>query len=195
MSYCDVEDVKGTGDKELAIKVAEAVINKETGDDFSKKEEDTSKLFGGDGTLQVLVSPRLVKLIKLEVKANSEWEEYELDGLRWGPGYVMRNSQWRQPYRRWRRTLAADCFQLGRFVFPAGTENIKITADWGWESVPDAIRQAAAFIASYILVSNKNITSERLGDYSVSYGGKNNVNFVDELIGRYRLHKIIGILV
>lgn len=196
MSYCEEDDVKGEGDKALAIKVAEGIVNKETGDNFSRKDVNVVKLFDGDGTLQVLVTPYLINLTKVEVKIDSDsWEEYLLDGLRWGPGYVMIDSEWRQPYRRWRRTLASECYQLGRSVFPRGTKNIKLTGDWGWESVPDVIRQATAFIASNLLASNKIETSERLGDYSVNYGSKSSRELVTKLVEYYRLHKIIGVLV
>lgn len=74
-------------------------------------------------------------------------------------------------------TLSSHRDRLSLPRFPVGVNNITVTLTYGWTSVPDDIRAAVArMVAIELLMLDQDeqdggVTSRRLGDRSVSYGG------------------------
>ncbi len=59
-------------------------------------------------------------------------------------------------------------------IFPAGVQNIVVTADWGYEQVPLGVTEAQARLtAARVLAEasgeSMNVAQLRIGDYSVRY--------------------------
>lgn len=59
-------------------------------------------------------------------------------------------------------------------IVPLGTQNVRITAKWGFgATVPEDIKQATVIIASAIVLAGTNqdgeIESEKIGNYQVKY--------------------------
>jgi len=83
-------------------------------------------------------------------------------------------------------------------VFPKRQKSVKVTATFGWSStVPELVQMAATQLVAYFLQTRlkggKNVTSEELGDYSISYGKVDSA--ADELgikniLDQYRLFNL-----
>lgn len=199
-----VQSLGGSGEIEFIakmIEVADEYINSETQDNFSQLEEDEAKIFDGRDLPHVLVRPRLVFMTKLEYLSDYEtntWTEYDLStGIySFGKGWVLVDSSWSQPYRSWIKKTSKP-----RVVFPKGFQNIRVTGNWGWASVPKQIDLVSATLAREL--SSKFVTelsSERLGDYSYNNLSKQVQKTVEGLsieniLLDFKLHKIVGVLV
>lgn len=197
-----VKSLGGLGTTDFLAKmvgIADEYINSETKDDFSGLEEGEAKVFDGEDLSYVLVYPRLTNLSKLEYLSNystNDWSEYDLSsGLyTYGKGWVLVNSDWTQPFRSWINK------RKGRVVFPKGSQNIRVTGNWGWSAVPKQIELVSATIAKEL--STKFVTelsSERLGNYSYNNMTKK-INqtveslSIENLLIDFKLHKILGVL-
>ncbi len=74
--------------------------------------------------------------------------------------------------------------------FPCGLMSVKITGMFGWgEEVPADISYVATVIASGMFKGKtiEEVTSEKIGDYSISYGdGKTRVDNVRSILDKYK---------
>jgi len=76
------------------------------------------------------------------------------------------------------KNLAIDCLHLRDKTWLSGFQNHKVTAKWGFsENPPDAVEMACTILASGYYHFNKggasgNVSSERIGNYQVSYPTK-----------------------
>lgn len=204
--YSDVTLVKslgGVGGNDvlaLLISSADEYINSETLDDFSELQNGVAKVFDGSGSSIVLTNPKLSALSKLEYLSdykNDVWSECDLSSgiFTFGKGWVIVDSGWTQSYRTW------FVGKTGRTVFPKGLQNIRVTGDWGWNSVPAQIRLASATLAAQLSVKvSSELSSERLGDYSYTKRAKDLLKSVESLsiqgiIDEFRLHKLVGSII
>jgi hypothetical protein len=76
-------------------------------------------------------------------------------------------------------------------VFTRDYANVSITGKWGWtEDVPDDISQVATELVSkmYQGTIKSDITSEKIGDYSVNYGGEEiDLTNVKSVLDKYKM--------
>lgn len=202
-NYCTPDKVESWSGKtyrdetlvQTAIESACELIERETKDSFAL-EATTAKLFDGDGRALLLVHPTLNNLTKVETydEVVESWTEIALIAL------VIRKTLLK--YRKFPRDFPAHrgrryWFYTWKPYFPVGTQNIRITGDWGWPAVPKSIEILAAKFASFFLEGKDvegMVRSVKYDDYSVSFGGdkepgKGFMTMVDTL-DAYRLHSI-----
>jgi hypothetical protein len=77
-------------------------------------------------------------------------------------------------------------------VFPEDYKNIKVTGKFGYECPPDEIKMVATILTAGLYQATRGggeISSEKIGDYSVSYtnGQKTDFENVKEILNKYRI--------
>ena len=178
MGYCTIEDLDLTytlgyhsdAQKQRAIDMATEWIDKITGNTFTN-ETNTARIFDGQGeTTMFIAAPRLRSVTKVEVRDDSEsdWEEVDLTDIDYSDGWIEYKDN----------------------VFPKGKSTVRITGDWGYETVPTPIKEACAEIAAMKLEGRiGDITSE--GVLSRRIGRQTDVISVNKILRAYRLHKLV----
>jgi hypothetical protein len=129
--------------------------------------ETSTKVYDGQGKYQLVVDD-FTTITRIEtLDEDGAVDEYTTDKTDWYTYPVNTKPKHRVDLNR----LSNDF--MG--AFPSGQQNIKIYADWGFESsVPKTIELVCTMLVSELVKNNDqqttNMDSESLGDYSVSYG-------------------------
>ena len=199
VSYCCAEDVVALlaaydlsewGDQEaLTVRAAEllaptkAAIDSSAGRDFLLHADETLVL-DGSGTRRLLLAPLGIEPI---VRVHS----MAVNGLSLADG-------------EWLVYPEEACIELGASSrlgtgFPAGSRNVEIGLDWGYEVTPEDIRMAQAKLAAAEVLGSATgerggVEALRLGDYTVRYGSEGRfaqavqrlVAEAAEIVSRYR---------
>jgi len=165
-----------SGDADEFILAAQKFIDSETGRNFKADDEASARLFDGDDT-QNLVIDDCIEITLVEVGqdtyGDSKTTVPEMVPGVTTDGYII------QPANRDDgdddNIIPIHKLCLRERVWTGGVQNHSITAKWGYsEAVPDDLSQAATVIAAgmynFHRGSNTGLKSEKIGNYSVSYG-------------------------
>jgi hypothetical protein len=132
------------------IPEAETIVNGHCRRPDFAKHQDEVELFSGDGFRDFIIASHrpVLTLTKLEfAKADGTWD------VKSSSGYSVRGDHVRY-----------------RTIFPAGWQNIRLTYDWGYETVPkDVAHVVAELCAAYLQkrVAYKMGPLVRVGDYRI----------------------------
>ena len=142
------------------IEAVEEHIDHETSRDFTPVEESAvfaDRTFDGDGTMTLTIDP--CTEIE-EIRFSETGTPIDADA------YV------KHPIRKPTTTK----IQLKHLAFPAGVQNIYVSAKWGYAAVPADIKIAATVMVAGIInnawQSEGEIASMTIGRYSVTYKTK-----------------------
>lgn len=128
--------------------------------------QTVTKLYDGNSKSEILTDD-FTTLTKIEViDSDGAVDESTSDSTDW---FTYPANQ--KPKTRIKLNQETNNF---RTSFPKGNQNIKVYADWGYEtSVPKEVEMAATMMVAEIVQANSaseaNVKSESLGDYSVTY--------------------------
>jgi hypothetical protein len=184
-----LEDKEYTNEDKIADFLGEAVdidlsafilavqnyIDNVTGRNFVADEIATARLFDGDDE-QVLTIDDCIEVTKLEV-GNDGYGDSFTEILATGT-----DRYFTLPNNAIVKGFPIIQLALRERTFIQGIQNQKVTAKWGYsEYVPDDISWVATFLVSSIYKQGLNqnfggIKSERIGEYSVSFGGEGQNN-------------------
>jgi len=146
---------------------------------FTSEGEETRK-FDGDGT-RTLITEDFYILSKVEIKDNDGNTQYTVDTA--GDYYLYPSNQ----DTKWQIELdGTNAAYLVR-----GQQNVEVTANWGWQSVPKDIELAATKLVAGLVQDkiSKDASKEKIGDYSITYldyESRDNSLEVDMLLERYK---------
>ena len=190
MSLLEAYDLSDWGDEEaLRVRAGEllgptkAAIDSSSGRDFLLHPDDTMTL-DGDGTRRLLLAPLgIVPVVAIQSVAVN--------------GAILDEAEWLF-YREEACVELAASSRLGT-CFPAGSRNVELNLDWGYEVTPYDIRMAQAkLVAAELLAMTTgergSVEALSLGDYTVRYGGSGRfagavrrlVAEAAEVVNRYR---------
>lgn len=140
------------------INVVTAYIEKYTGRKFSVDESATARIYDGNGTNEIYIDDA-DEITKVEVSYG---------------GYPASFTEVTEYY-----TYPANTKPITKIILPyeyfyQGNQNVKVTAKWGYGAdVPEDLSFAAivmvAGIINYQNSDDKDISSETIGRYSVTY--------------------------
>lgn len=159
---------------DLYILGASEFIKNYTGREFEETAEEI-RYYDGNGTNQLIIDPA-TEITTVEVSYDGG-ETFE--GIEDFKTY---------PYN----SLPIFSIILDYQVFSESRKNVKITGKFGWnECIPREVIFCATAIAAllYKRKETSDITSERIGDYQVSYQaieGISDLNNIKKLLNRYR---------
>ena len=173
-------------EKYLGISISETIdewinaiqkfIDNYTGTRFEISAEET-RYFDGNGKKNLLID-ECVSVSKVEVKEGESWYEisdYYLYPLNSTPKFQILNLEG---------------------IFPKGNKNVRITGKFGFsETPPDDIKLVATILVAGVYNNKrrteKEIKTERIGDYSVSFDEKQFKDFewAMKVLKSYRLWK------
>ena len=151
-----------------AIAQATDLINKKTGRKFEADATAKVRYFSGNGQMDLPIDD-CVEITKVEHSSDyygDYFEEIPNTGLDRYIVYPINYSQEEVPIR---------ALQLRSRYWTRGLNNQKITAKWGYSvSAPKSVELAATILAAGIYIYNRGgvdsgVSSESIGDYSVSY--------------------------
>lgn len=160
------------------IESIEAYIDKLTGRNHQPATGQTAstRLFDGNGTSNLYIDDAS-EITKVEYGGEGQWTEIAVaDYLK----YPAQGGAIRRVY-------------LPAGVFPRGYQNVRITAKWGWQTVPADINFAATVLVAGIInnayASEGEISSITIGPYSVSYKDQQQVQDFDKVKEILQLNK------
>lgn len=160
--------ITGT-DADLAINAATQLVEDMTNRVFIADTEATERLFDGKGGCSLIIDD-CIEIEKVERgldQFGDFYEEIPATGL---TRYIT------LPANAGNKMLPYTSLQLRYEYWTRGIQNQKITAKWGFsENVPPLIQQATTIIAAGMYMYNRggasgSVTSEKIGNYAVSYG-------------------------
>lgn len=145
------------------IAAVTSYIEKYTGIDFDGNNSASDRYFDGDGEDRLYIGP-------FQSGASSV---YLLDSV----GNVietltLNTDYWEIPYNETMKTGIQLAPGGKRLHFPCGIRTVKVTAKFGYATIPDDVKQAAIRLAAKIVnegIKGGQVSSESLGAYSVSY--------------------------
>ena len=160
----------------IYILAAQQVIDQLTGRNFKADESATARDFDGkDG--QILAIDDCIEITKVERGDNfyaDSYSEIESKDDASGTDYYIT-----LPHNNDAENLPINRVLLRNRYWTVGIGNQRITAKWGFsETPPDDISMAATIIAAGMYNANRlegqgNVTSEKIGNYAVSFDTKN----------------------
>lgn len=163
------------------ISVVEKFIDDYCGTSFEGTTE--ARYFDGDGTSEILIDD-LVSLTKIEILDDDGSVEYTLDAV---TDYYLYPAN-KTPKNR----IIINRFNADVPRFPKTyPQNVKITGEWGYSSsVPKDIQFVATRLVAGIIGEGgydigKEIKSERLGEYAITY------QEVKELAEKFKIFEIL----
>jgi len=139
-------------------------IDNYTGTTF-EQESDTYKLYDGDGTRELVID-ELLTLTKIETLDEDGDVDETLDAT---TQYYLYPANKTPKFR-----IHINAANAPIAIFPRGHQNIKVTGTFGHSAtIIEDVRLAATKLVAAIIKESKTditgeITSERLGEYSVS---------------------------
>lgn len=156
------------------IEAAEAYIDNLTGRNFIADSSASARLYDGDDSPELLIDDA-VEVTKVEVGQDDYGSSFEEVSASGSDRYFLEPANY-----------SADSVPIMKIVlrarnFPEGHQNNRITAKWGYSaSVPADIEFAATVLVAGICNAQrkdtKEIASEKIGNYSVSYASEKEKN-------------------
>lgn len=174
----NVEEYLGesiTGNIDLYLLSAQKYIENYTKRQFYAGADDEARVYDGNNSQNLVIDPALeIETVELSTDDGVTWTELE-DFI----SYPLNSP----------RTVRLS---LRTSTFTKGLANVRVTGKFGWSECPPAdIKFAATIIASgmYRNNSSKDVASERIGEYSVSYTseqGWRDLNTVKGILDSYK---------
>lgn len=148
----------------------EQVIDQITGRNFIADSTASARLFGGDDEQDIIVD-ECVEVTKVEVGLDSYGQTFQEISASGADRYFL------QPDNYSAKGVPIHKIVLNARVWPAGIQNNRITAKWGYSAaVPDDIKFAATVMVAGVLNQHRQggdqIKSERIGNYQVTYNSE-----------------------
>jgi len=181
---------------ETAIDLAEATVERITGDKFYSIED--TKYFDGNGKRVLFFAPRtfLSLLSATSVDIVDPTDDTVDTELTEDTHYKI------GPHGRYIELLRAMEYTprtwLGYGTWPEGTRNVRIIGTWGWSSTPEPIKWACALLVAQKLDPDfsglkGSIKSQRWSDYAVTYNSRRSradlTGQVDAILSQYSRRK------
>lgn len=162
----DEIDSSFDGQVDSWICTAEKIIDNVTQRNFKADETATARLFDGDGS-NVLLVDDCVAVTLVEQGQDSYGGTFESVSASGSDRYFL------DPANGTPKTKIT----LSARLFPCGKQNVRVTAKWGHSvAVPDDVTFAATVIVAGICNAQrkdrKEISQEKIGNYSVSYASE-----------------------
>jgi hypothetical protein len=165
-AFLNVSIVSGAADD--AINEAVALIDQITGRNFIADNTASARYFDGSSGNELDID-ECTAISKVEWSMD-EWGDFREEIAAGGSdGYYL------LPNNAAARGIPIKIVKLRSRYWIEGVANHKITAKWGFSTaVPSGIELAATILASGIYMYNRgggsgNVSSERIGNYSVTY--------------------------
>jgi len=164
----DIPEVANGTDDFLDARIIEAefIIEYLTGQEFDSNETETEKTYDGNGKDILFLRKRLYTLDAFTIDDVSYVTEialeYDVDFACIKLDIDEASENRMKFFYGWSK---------GSF-FPFATQNLGITGDWGWSSIPEEIKTLCKKLVENLAINRKNIRtvispfmSERIGDY------------------------------
>jgi hypothetical protein len=149
----------------LEIENASRFIDRYTGRSFVACDTASARLFDGIGTSELLIDD-CIAITKVEIGNDTFGNTFTEVPATGDDRYLqIPNNE-----------LPKTSLLLTQRYFPEGIQNIKITAKWGYsDEIPAEIKKVATYLVAMEYQKSANgfiggIESERIGEYSVSFG-------------------------
>jgi hypothetical protein len=156
-------------DADLAINAATQLVEQITNRVFIADTEATPRYFDGSGS-SIQIIDDCIEIETVEAGLDEYGTSYETIPSTGISRYMT------LPANANSRGVPFTSIQLRNEYWIRGVQNQKITARWGFsESAPQLIVQATTIIAAGMYMYNRGgasgqVTSEKIGNYAVSYG-------------------------
>ncbi len=164
-------DTYCVGDFDFVIAAASDLIEKMTGRIFIADEAATARLFNGNGGADLCIDDT-IEIDTVERGLDPYGDSFETVP---STGFTR---YYTTPENALVKNIPITSIVLRSASWFTGIQNQRITAKWGYsEEAPPAIAQAAAILAGGMYMYNRggasgNVTSEKIGNYAVSYGSE-----------------------
>lgn len=182
--------ISGT-DADDFISTSKEIINNITGRNFEADENASARRFQGSEVRTILIDD-CIEVTKVE-KANDKWGD-SLTDITDQIITIPRNRN------QAGRTIPIKGVYWKHGRFGTGEDNIEnhqVTAKWGYsESAPEDIQFAATVLAAGMYSANRSegsAESERIGNYSVTYGDDKHWSSLErakEILNSYKRYEI-----
>jgi len=158
-----------TNNIDLYILASQQIIENYTQRVFIADEEDTERIYDGNGTNKLIIDPA-IEITKVEIDDSEKtFITYPYNSLP-----IM-------------QVILEDDY------FPRDYKNVVITGKFGWSScIPDDIKLAATILSAKLFKGQikKDISSEKIGEYSVSYSkneeSDNTLETIKSILDKYK---------
>lgn len=176
------------GDARPYILSAQRFIEQYTERVFVADSTATARLFSGNDTQELPIDD-CISISTVEVGVSPWGDSYSTVTAGGADGYYT------MPVNNTAYDLPINKILLRSRIWIRGHANHRITAKWGYsEKCPEDISYVATVLASGMYYANRGensgaITSERIGEYSVSYSseaGFNDMKSAMDILDRYK---------
>jgi hypothetical protein len=164
-----LNDIDSSYDAQITLWIAgiENIIDKITGRNFIADSAASARVYDGDGEQDLLID-ECVALTKVEVGNDSYGSSFSEVGATGADKYFT------YPANAALKGVPIHKLTLNARTWPAGRQNNRITAKWGYSvAVPADIEFAATVFVAGILNQHRQggdqIKTERIGNYDVTY--------------------------
>lgn len=159
------------------IESAEEYINSVTGRVFVADSDATARVFDGDGSPIISIDD-CVEITQVEIGLDSYGNAFQTIGTTGSDRYFA------LPHNREARNVPFDSLEFNTRATILGRANVRVTAKWGYSvAVPEQIRHIANVLVKGIINAQQGtgdkISSEKIGNYSVSYDTKDTDSFAE----------------
>ncbi len=149
----NIPEVKNAVDSVIEGKIADAkiFIKIHCKQEFDKKEEGVSKYFNGnDGDILDLY-PRCYAVTAV---ADSSYTLTDLINLKYGNNFSYLEAEYEITDLGARYRVRSGSFEK---MFVLGSNNIKVTGNWGWPAVPDDIKNICMDLVARLVIKGLDI--------------------------------------
>lgn len=152
----------------------ERIIDNYTGRNFKADASASARVFDGDGSGELLID-ECIAVTKVEVGNDSYGDSFAEVPATGSDKYFT------YPANATARMVPLHKLSLSARCFPAGQQNNRVTAKWGYSATPpeDITFAATVFVSGVINQSRgggDEIKSESIGAYSVTYNSDKGSN-------------------
>lgn len=171
-----LQDIDSSFDSQLDAWIAsiERVIDNYTGRNFKADDTASARVYDGDGTNELIVD-ECIQVTKVETGNDPYGDSFAEIPSTGADKYFT------YPANATARMVPIHKISLSARCFPAGQQNNRITAKWGYSATPpEDIQFAACVFVAGVLNQHRQggdeIKSESIGAYSVTYNSDKGSN-------------------
>ena len=183
----NIPEVVNASTESLNARISEAIelIHNKCGQKFDENEVNTTKYFNGNDSNVLTLYPRCYKLISVY---NDGYNLTDIVNLKYGNNFSKLEAIY-DVYDLGPRYRVSNIMKEYGKVFLAGSNNIKVTGDWGWSAIPETIKLVCMMIVEKLMIKRLDIRqwatpfeTERTPDgYSYTKGSFIKMIFDDEV--------------
>lgn len=190
-----IVEVTGASDDAITgqINAAKNLIHIYCKQDFEENDLETTKKFNGNDSDSIDLLPRCYSLTSV---IDSGYDFTDIIELKYGNNYsyleAIENINDLGPRYRLR-----DTQKLYNKTFVYGTNNIEVTGDWGWSSVPDDIKNICMELVERLMIKRLDVrqyaspfSSERTPD-GYSYQRDDKLSAIFDFEIKIRMNKYV----